>query len=40
MQYFIILQYKLQSFNIQDDQSMHLYGKPVLTFDKRQSRLS
>ena len=48
MQYFTVFQDKLHSANIQDDQSWaftetvqkkfqnHLYGKQVLTFDKRQ----
>ena len=44
MQYFTIFQDKLHSFNIQDHRSTrgllnfqnHLYGHPVLTFDKRQ----
>ena len=46
MQYFTILQYKLHSFNIQDDRStrgllakkfqkINLYGQPVLTFAVR-----
>ena len=45
MQYVTILQYKLHSFNIQDERSTrgllakllknHLYGQPVLTFAVR-----